>query len=102
MVLQSIDMVTTAYTISVDIKIDNYCISNVLAIVDTGSPIRLLKEKLLPFNSTPIASQSNSDIVGINGSELVILNQTFFDISQPNNGDPISIVLNIIPNHNKV
>jgi len=38
-------------------------------------------------------------IVGITGSELVLLNQIYADINQTNTGDPINIKLNVVPDN---
>jgi len=80
MVLQPSDSVTPAYVICIDIVIAGSCISNVLAVVDTGSPISLIKEKLFPLDSKSLISPISTGIVGINGSELVVLNQIYADI----------------------
>jgi len=99
MVLQPLDSVTPANVICIDIiAAENYK-SIILVVVDTGSPISLIKEKLFPLHSkTPIDSISTG-IVGVNGSELVVLNQIYADINQPNIGDPINIKLNFVPDN---
>jgi len=98
MVLQQSDVVTPAYVINIDIKYDNTLLSNILAVVDTGSPISLIREQLLPKHTDIVTNPINSGIVGINGSELIILNQIYVDIFQPDISDPLNIRLNIVPN----
>lgn len=99
MVLQPSDSVTPAYVICIDIIIAGSCISNILAVVDTGSPISLIKEKLFPLDFKIPVDPVSTGIVGINGSELVVLNQIYADINQPNIGDPINIKLNVVPDN---
>lgn len=62
--------------------------------VNTCSPVSLIKEKLFSLHSKSPIDPINTFIVGINGSELVVLNQIHADINQPNIGDPINIKLN--------
>jgi len=99
MVLHPKDMVKPAYFINVDIKIADKYVSNILAMIDTGSPVSLLKEKLCPLESVPHMPLANSGIVGINGSELVVLSQVFADIYPPDTSDPINVKLNIVPDN---
>jgi len=73
-------MVTPAYFINVDLKISDKYVSNVIAMIDNSSSVSLLKEKLYPLECIPLMPPSNSGIVGINGSELIVLNQSFVDI----------------------
>jgi len=99
MVLQPSESVTPEYLICIDIIIDGNCISNILAVIDTGSLVSLLKEKLFPLDSKSPIDPTSTGIVGINGSELVLLNQIYADITQPNIGDPINIKLNVVPDN---
>lgn len=100
MMLHPIDMVTPAYFINIDIRISDKYISNfVTMILYIGSPVSLLKEKLCPLECIPHMPPSNSGIVGINGSELIILNQSFVDIHPPDASEPINIKLNIVPDN---
>ncbi|KAF0743186.1 Retrotransposable element Tf2 protein type 1, partial [Aphis craccivora] len=62
---------------------DKYISNFVTMILYIGSPVSLLKEKLCPLECIPHMPPSNSGIVGINGSELIILNQSFVDIHPP-------------------
>ncbi|XP_025421081.1 uncharacterized protein LOC112691141 [Sipha flava] len=84
------EMVTPAYFINIDLRISDKYVSNILAMIDTGSPVSLLKEKFYPLECTPLMPPSNSGIVGINGSELIILNQSFVDIYPPDTSEPIN------------
>ncbi|CAI6348645.1 unnamed protein product [Macrosiphum euphorbiae] len=61
--------------------------------IDTGSPVSLLKEKLSPVESIPYM------LPGIKGTELIILNQAFVDIYRPDTSDPINVKLNIVPDN---
>jgi len=97
MVLQQSDVVTPAYVINIDIKFNNSLLSNILDVVDTGSPISLIREQMLPKHTDVVANPIKSGIVGINGSELIILNQVYVDIFQPDSGDPLNIRLNVVP-----
>lgn len=81
MVLQPTDSVTPAYKICIDIKISGNCISNILAVIDTGSPVSLIKEKFFPLDYKSPLDLISTGIVGINCSELVVLNQIYADIS---------------------
>lgn len=54
--MQPLDVVTPAYVISVDIQFANNLFKSALAVVDTGSPISLLREQLFPLNTVPIAN----------------------------------------------
>jgi len=98
MVLQQLDVVTPAYIINIDVQFNNSLLSNILADVDTGSPISLIREKVLPEHIEIVTSPINSGIVGINGSKLIILGQMYVNVFQPNSGDPINIKLNVVPN----
>ncbi|XP_022160829.1 uncharacterized protein LOC111026944 [Myzus persicae] len=98
MVLQQSDVVTPAYIINIDVKFNNSLLSNILAVVDTGSPISLIREQVLPELTEIVTSPTNSGIVGINGSELIILGQMYVDVFQPNIGDPLNIKLKVVPN----
>jgi hypothetical protein len=93
------EMVTPAYFINIDLRISDKYVSNILAMIDTGSPVSLLKEKFYPLECTPLMPPSNSGIVGINGSELIILNQSFVDIYPPDTSEPINVKLNIVPDN---
>ncbi|CAI6358140.1 unnamed protein product [Macrosiphum euphorbiae] len=95
MVLQQSDVVTPAYVINIDVKFNNSLLSNILAVVDTGSPISLIREQVLPEHTKIVTSPINSGIVG---SELIILSQMYVDVFQPNIGDPLNIRLNVVPN----
>lgn len=99
MVLQQNTMTTPAYTIRVNIKISDKLIFDILAIIDTGSPVSLLKNKIFPSDPVPSIEPCNSGIVGINGSELVILNQLYADIFMVDNDNPIHVKFNIVPDN---
>jgi len=99
MILHPKDMVTPAYFINIDLRIADKYVPNVLAVIDTGSPVSLLKENLYPLECIPHMPSTNSGIVGINGSELIILDQSFVDVYPPDSSEPINIKLNIVPNN---
>jgi len=90
--------VNSAYTIKLDIKFPSNEIVNVLAIVDTGSPVSLLRKNIVPLWSPPqVPPTLSSGLVGINGSELIVLDQMFVDILPPNDDHPINVNINIVP-----
>lgn len=98
LVLQSpSDNVNSAYTINLILKFPNDKIVDVLAIVDTGSPVSLIKQKIVPSWSPPLSSPIVSGLVGINGSELIVLDQMFIDIFSPDDDCPINVKVNIVP-----
>ena len=99
LVLQSpSENVKSAYTIKLAVKFPSDKVVNVLAIVDTGSPISLIKQNIVPSWSPPqVPPLAPSGLVGINGSELVVLDQMFVDIIPPDDDHPISMNINIVP-----
>lgn len=98
LVLQSpLDIVNSAYTIKLDLKFLSDEVVNVLAIVDTGSPVSLLRQNKVPSWSPPNVSPLMSGLVGINGSELIMLDQMFVDVLTPGDDCPINVSINIFP-----
>jgi hypothetical protein len=91
MMLHPTDMVTPAYFVNIDLRIADKYVSYILAMIDTGSLVSLLKEKLYPLEYTSPTPPSNSGIVGINGSELIVLDQSFVDIYPPDTSEPINM-----------
>lgn len=63
--------------------------------MNTGSPVSLLKNKSFLIKFKSLVNLINSGIVGINGFELVVLDQTYVDIFKSNIDDPIYIKLNM-------
>jgi hypothetical protein len=57
--LHPTDMVTPAYFVNIDLRIADKYVSNILAMIDTGSPVSLLKEKLYPLEYTSPTPPSN-------------------------------------------
>jgi len=58
----------------------------------------LIKQNILPSWSPPqVPPIASSGLVGINGSELVVLDQMFVDILPPDDEHPISMNINIVP-----
>lgn len=99
LVLQSpLENVNSAYSIKLAVKFPSDKVVNVLAIVDTGSPISLIKQNIVPSWSPPqVPPKASSGLVGINGSELVVLDQMFVDILPPDDEHQISMNINIVP-----
>ncbi|CAI6373471.1 unnamed protein product [Macrosiphum euphorbiae] len=90
--------VNSTYTIKLALKFPSNEMVNVLAIVDTGSPVSLLRQNIVPLWSPPqVPPILSSGLVGINGSELVVLDQMFVDILPPDDEHPINVNINIVP-----
>lgn len=100
LVLQSpSDIISSAYTIKLTLKFPSDKIIDVLAIVDTGSPVSLLRQNVVPSWLPPQNPPMTPGLVGINGSELVVLDQMFLDILPPDDNCPINISINIVPDN---
>jgi hypothetical protein len=69
MLLQPSDSETSAYVICVDIIIAGNCTPNILAMVDRGSTVSLIKEKLFSIDFKSPINPINTGIVGINGAK---------------------------------
>jgi len=57
----------------------------------------LLRQNIVPLWSPPQVPPLLSGLVGINGSELVVLDQMFVDILPPDDEHPINVNINIVP-----
>jgi hypothetical protein len=82
--------------ISITIKYPNGVLSDVTALVDTGSPISLLKSTVVNYVSGVVPPKS--DLVGINQSKLSIVDQLSADILHPDLDIPININFHVVPN----
>jgi len=84
------------YMISITIKYPNGVSSDVIALVDTGSPVSLLKSTVVPYVSGVVPPRS--DLVGINQSRLSVVDQFSADIFHTDLDIPININFHVVPN----
>lgn len=85
------------YTLSINIKYPNGVSTDIVALVDTGSPVSLLKSTVVPFVSGSVPPKS--DLAGINGSKLDIVDQFSADVSHAELDVPISLNFHVVPNN---
>lgn len=58
----------------------------------------MLRQNIVPLWSQPqVPPILSTGLVGINGSELVVLDQMFIDILPPDDEQPINVNINIVP-----
>ncbi|XP_050547667.1 uncharacterized protein LOC126909294 [Daktulosphaira vitifoliae] len=83
------------FMLDIRIKYPNGNISNVTALIDTGSPVSLLKSSIVPYVSgiTP----SKCSLVGINGSPLCIVDEFMAEILNGELNVPISLRFCVVP-----
>lgn len=97
MVLQTTGPVTPAYIVPLLFKFPSGDSTQISAVIDTGSPVSLIKQALIPIVTEISEPTVSSGIVGINGSELVILGDVFVDITPLDSQFPINVKLNVVP-----
>lgn len=80
---------------------DTSCGITFVAIIDTGSPISLLKRELLPYNSDVIKPLGNDcKFSGINGAKLEIIG--IFETEISVNGNAFNLCFYIVPGNTMV
>jgi len=84
------------YMINITIKYPNGVVSDVTALIDTGSPVSLLKSTIVNYVSGVVPPKS--DLVGINQSKLSVVDQFSADILHTDLDTPININFHVVPN----
>lgn len=83
--------------LNVKIKFPNDVIIELIALVDTGSSVSLIKSNVVSFFFGNVRPDSN--LVGINGSKLNIVDQFPADVSHAELDVPINIHFHVVPNN---
>jgi len=81
--------------LDVSIKFPNNESIDVQALVDTGSPVSLIKSTVVPYVSGVVPLKS--DLVGINGSKLNIVDQFDANIFHNELDAPINLCFHVVP-----
>lgn len=89
--------VVPPYTIYVKIMFPNGNFSNINALIDTGSPVSLLKSAIVSYTTGIIPPPS--DLVGINGSRLKIIDEFLADLHHDDLDRPINIKFRVVPDN---
>lgn len=85
------------YMLDISIKFPNSESIDVQALVDTGSPVSLIKSTVVPYVSGVVPPKS--DLVGINGSKLNIVDQFDANIIHNDLDAPISLCFHVVPDN---
>lgn len=85
------------YMLDISIKFPNSESIDVQALVDTGSPVSLIKSTVVPYVSGVVPPKS--DLVGINGSKLNIVDQFDANIVHNDLDAPISLCFHVVPDN---
>lgn len=85
------------YMLDVSIKFPNGESIDAQALVDTGSPVSLIKSTVVPFVSGVVPPKS--DLVGINGSKLNVVDQFDANILHTDLDAPINLCFHVVPNN---
>jgi len=83
------------YTLSAKIMYPNGNCSSITALLDTGSPVSLLKSMVVSYTSG--IKPPPSGLIGINGSMLNIIDEFFADLHHVDLDAPINLNFKVVP-----
>jgi len=92
---RSLTHIVPPYILDISIKFPNSESIDVQALVDTGSPVSLIKSTVVPYVSGVVPPKS--DLVGINGSKLNIVDQFDANIFHNELDAPINLCFHVVP-----